>query len=344
MYLRLRSSLFLLAKHCAAIMVLAAVSSAYADELAYRVTGRQVLDGPVRWDYLAVNSLKHQVFLTRGDHVDVFDANSKTVAGTISNTAGVHGVAVANELDRGYTSNGGSDAVTVFELSTFRALATVSVGSKPDAIVYDPASKRVFVANGKGNSISVIDAASNRVVGTISLSGTPETAVVNGKGQLFIAVEDKNAIAVIDTAAMQVVRQFDIGAQCDEPAGLAIDLSSDRLFAGCHNGKMAVVDGRSGKILAAPPIGKGNDATAFDPVYKRAFASNGDGTLTVIDGQAPYAVLQTVQTMARARTMALDPASHQLFLVAAEVADGAVAPGGRAQLKPGTFTVLTVSP
>ncbi|WP_426117221.1 YncE family protein [Massilia sp. PWRC2] len=315
---------------------------AAAADSGYQVVARQVLSGPVRWDYLAVDSARHHVFLTRGDHVDVFDVGTKSVIGTIQNTAGVHGVAVAAEINRGYTSNGGADTVTVFDLTTLAPLATIAVGGKPDSIVYDPASKRVFAANGKGNTLSVIDTSTNKVIKAITLAGGPETAVVNGKGQLFIALEDKNAIAVIDTVALTVIHQYDIGASCDEPAGLAIDAATDRLFAGCHNAKMAVIDGRTGKVLAAPTIGKGNDATAYDPAKQRAFASNGDGTLTVIDGVAPFNVLQTVPTMSRGRTMALDAESHQLFVVSAEASD-APPVKGRAQLKPDTFTLLTIA-
>ena len=334
----------LLAMSLSIIAAAALPHFAQAADAAYHVTGRQVLEGPVRWDYLSVNGARHQVFLTRGDHVDVFDTESKAVIGTVAHTEGVHGVAVAADLDRGYTSNGGTDSVTVFELSSLKPLATVSVGAKPDSIVYDPASKRVFVANGKDKSLSVIDAATNRMIKTIALRGSPETAVVDGKGQLFVALEDRNAIAVVDTAAMTVLRQYDIAAECDEPAGLAIDAASERLFAGCHNSKMAIVDGHTGKLLAAPAIGKGNDATAYDPVLKKAFASNGDGTMTVVEGGAPYAVVQTVQTMARARTMALDPVSHQIYLAAAETDAGPVAAGTRPKLKAGTFTLLTVAP
>lgn len=327
---------------CAGVCV---APTATAADGAYRVVTRQVLSGPVRWDYLAVDSAKHHVFLTRGDHVDVFDAATKAIVGTIDNTAGVHGVAVAGDLNRGYTSNGATDAVTVFDLTTFAHIATVPVGGRPDSIVYDPASKRVFAANAKDKTLSVIDTASNQVIKSIALAGTPETAVVNAKGQLFVALEDKNAIAVIDTAAMSVVRQYDIGASCDEPAGLAIDAATDHLFAGCHNAKMAVVDGRTGKVLATPAIGKGNDATGYDPERKRVFASNGEGSLTIINGAAPFEVLQTVPTMARGRTMALDTVSHQVFIVSAELASDSPVPAkGRPALKPGTFTLVTVAP
>ncbi|MGJ7917314.1 PQQ-binding-like beta-propeller repeat protein [Massilia sp. LXY-6] len=326
---------------CAGIGLAPTVNAA---DSSYRVVARQVLSGPVRWDYLAVDSAKHHVFLTRGDHVDVFDAATKSIIGTIGNTAGVHGVAIAGELNRGYTSNGAADSVTVFDLTTLMQIATVPVGGKPDSIVYDPASKRVFVANAKDKTLSVIDSVTNRMIKSIALTGTPETAVVNAKGQLFVALEDKNAIAMVDTATMTVVRQYDIRESCEEPAGLAIDAATDHLFAGCHNAKMTVVDGRTGKVLATPGIGKGNDATAYDPVRKRVFASNGEGTLTVIDGAAPFGVLQNLPTMARGRTMALDTVSHQLFIVSAELAPESTIPAkGRPALKPDTFTLLTVT-
>jgi DNA-binding beta-propeller fold protein YncE len=201
------------------------------------------------------------------------------------------------------------------------------------------------LANGKDKSISVIDANSNKLINTIALAGTPETAVVDGKGRLYIAIEDQNAIAVIDTDTMKLLHQYDISAVCDEPAGLAIDSSSLTLFAGCHNRKMAVVDGLTGKVLAAATIGQGTDATAFDPERKLAFASNGDGSLTVVAGTAPYRTLQTLATMPRARTMVLDPVSHALYLVSAEaVAEAPQSAKARPALKAGTFTLLTVSP
>ena len=312
---------------------------------AYSVVGRQLLDGPVRWDYLAVDSVSHRLFLTRGDHVDVFDTLSKSVVGAVGDTQGVHGVALAHDLQRGYTSNGASDSVTVFDLASLARIATIKVGRKPDAIVFDPASKRVFAANAKDHSLSVIDTASNKVLAVIALAGAPETAAVDGKGRLYIALEDSNAIAVVDTGTMTVLRQYQLGAACEEPAGLAIDAAAGRLFAGCHNARMAVVDAATGRLLASPAIGKGNDATAFDPQLGRAFASNGEGSVTVIDGAAPYAVLQTVATMPRARTLALDTETHQVFVVSAEAATQAPAPAnGRPPLKAGTFTLLTLAP
>ncbi|MFL6658752.1 MAG: hypothetical protein ACJ8GW_11805 [Massilia sp.] len=326
-------------------LLLACSTNAFAAADAYRVADRQVLAGPVRWDYLSVDSARHHLFLTRGDQVDVYDTATKQITGSIANTKGVHGVAVAQEQERGYTSNGASDSVTVFSLATLDAITTVPVGAKPDAIIYDAHSARVFVANGKGASLSVIAAPTNKVIGTIALGGQPETAVVDGKGRLYIAIENKNAVAVIDTDSLKVLRQIDVASVCDEPAGLAIDVEAAHLFVGCHNKTMTVLDAVTGKILASPHIGAGNDAVAFDPERKLAFASNGEGSLTVVDGTAPYAVRQTLVTMPRARTMALDPATHAIYLTSADVAhDGPPLPAGaRPTLKAGSFVVLTVT-
>lgn len=329
-------------------MLLVAACGAYAADTAtsgYQVVDKRVLDGPVRWDYLSVDSERHHLFLTRGDRVDAFDTDKGQVVGTIAATAGVHGVAVAPDLGLGFTSNGGADTVTVFKLDTLGPVATVAVGKEPDALVYDGATHRLFVANGKGNSLSVVDAATRKIVATVALPGAPETAVVDGKGRLFVALEDRNAIAEVDTRAMKLSATHSVGPGCDEPAGLAIDVQAGLLFAGCHNRKLAVVDARTGKVVGTAPIGSGNDAVAVDAERKRVFASNGDGTLTIVDAAAPFAVLGKVNTMPRARTLALDPATHKVYLVSAEVdATAPAGPKGRPALKAGTFTVLTVAP
>ncbi|MGZ3184131.1 MAG: YVTN family beta-propeller repeat protein [Telluria sp.] len=326
-----------------AAWALAAAGAGAADP-AYRVTDKQVLDGPVRWDYLSMDSERHHLFLTRGDHVDVFDVRTHQVVGTIAGTAGVHGVAVADDLGLGFTSNGAANSVTVFKLDTLAVIGTVAVGAGPDALVYDPATRRVFVANAKGRSLTVVDAQHAKVEATIPLSDSPETAVVDGHGRLFVAIEDKATLAEVDTRQMKLVAEHSVAPVCAEPAGLAIDVQAGLLFAGCHNQKVAVVDVRSGKVVGAAPIGRGNDAVAYDAQRKLAFASNGDGTLTVIDGTAPFAVRATVATMPRARTVALDPATHRLYLSAAEVDAGKPPVNGRPVLKAGSFTVLTVAP
>jgi len=319
--------------------------TALAADVAYRVADKHVLEGPVRWDYLSVDSQRHRLFLTRGDHVDVFDLERQQVVGAIAGTQGVHGVALAADLGLGFTSNGAANSVTVFKLDTLAPVATVAVGKGPDALVYDPATRHVFVANAKDDSLSVIDAATWKLDATIPLPGAPETAVVDGKGKLFIALEDKNAIAEIDTRKQKLLATHSVAPLCDEPAGLAIDLQARLLYAGCHNQKLVVVDARTGKVVGSAPIGHGNDAVTVDQERKLVFASNGDGTLTVVATTPPFAVRATVDTMARARTLALDPATHKVYLVAAEV-DASAAPDarGRQALKPGTFTVITVAP
>lgn len=317
--------------------------AAHAGDSGYRVTDKRVLDGPVRWDYVSMDSGRHHLFLTRGDHVDVYDVQKREVVGTIPSTPGVHGVAVAADLGLGFSSNGAANDVTVFRLDTLGPIATVAVGAGPDSLVYDTATRRVFVANGKADSLSVIDAATKKVEGTIALPGAPETAVVDGKGRLFVALEDRNAIAEIDTDKLKLVAEHRVATVCEEPAGLAIDPQAGLLYAGCHNRKLAVVDARSGRVVGSAPIGRGNDAVAVDLQRKLVFASNGDGTLTVVDAAAPFAVRGTVDTMPRARTVTLDPATHNLYLVSAEIDPAATAgPKGRAALKPGTFTVITV--
>jgi DNA-binding beta-propeller fold protein YncE len=319
---------------------------------AYHAAETLRLSGDVRWDYLSVDAASHHLFLTRGDHVDVFDTITKHVMGVIPDTHGVHGVAAAPELNRGFTSNGMDSTVTVFALDTLKVLATVATGERPDAIVYDPFTKRVFTANAKSQNLTAIDATNEKVVGSVALPGKPETAVVDGAGKLFVNIEDKNQVMAVDTQKLAVSGTFDVAAACDEPAGLAIDVMARRLFATCHNGKMAVIDADSGKVVATVPIGRSTDAAAFDSGTGLAFSSNGDGTLTVVgkDGSGRYAVAQTVTTMRGARTMALDPATHIVYLVAAEYdinpppADAAAKQPARARLKPGTFTLLIVAP
>lgn len=274
----------------------------------------------------------------------------KAVIGHIPDTHGVHGVALAPDLDRGFTSNGRDNSVTIFALSSSKVLGTVMTERNPDAIVFDPASKRVFAANGGANSVTVIDAVGNRALKSIPLDGKPEFASVDGMGRLFINLEDKNALVVIDTATLVVTHRYDLSAACDEPAGLSIDPARQVLFIGCHNQTMAIVDANTGRIVDAVPIGAGSDATAFDAAAQIACSSNGDGTLTVVaagkDGH--YTAVQNVATMRGARTMALDPDSHAVYLVAAEIdhvdSPTEQTPRPRPVLKPGSMTLITVLP
>lgn len=313
----------------------------YAAEPAYHIAHQDVLSGDVKWDYLTYDIDSRRLFITRGDHVDVYDTALGRVVASIAGTLGVHGVALAPEFNKGFTSNGRSDTVTVFELSSLKVLATLPTGKKPDAIVYDPFTRRVFAANGESGNLTVIDAGSNKMLATVAVGGKLEFTAVDGKGLLYVNVEDRNTLAVVDAVTLSLVARYDLSASCDEPTGLAIDPAAERLFVGCRNQKMAVVSGKTGKILATVPIGKGCDATAYDSELRLAFSSNGEGTLTIISTDT-YSVRQTLATQPTARTLALDEAGHRIYTVAAEMA----APGtadARPPLKPGTFTLLTVS-
>ena len=313
----------------------------HAAESTYRVTHTEVLSGNVSWDYLNYDVVSKRLFITRGDHVDVYDAALGEVVGTIPGTLGVHGVAIAPEFNKGFTSNGRSDTVSIFDLSSLKVLATLPTGKKPDAIIYDPFTRRVFAANGGSGSLTVIDAARNEVIATIVVGGKLEFTAVDGKGKLYVNVEDRNALAVVDTATLSLIARYDLSASCNEPAGLSIDPATERLFVGCRNQKMAVVSGKTGEILATVPIGKGCDATAYDSALQLAFSSNGEGTLTIISAET-YAVQQTLVTQPTARTMALDDINHRIYTVAADIETPGSA-GVRPKLSPGTFTLLTVS-
>ena len=306
----------------------------------FHIAEQTILPGAVKWDYLSFDSDAKRLFITHGDQVDIYDPTRKNVTNSIKGTSGVHGVALASALGKGFTTNGRANTVTVFDLKTLKILATLATEDKPDAISYDPYTQRVFVANGGSGSLTVIDAKTNLVLGTVVIGGRLEFAVVDGKGHLFINVEDQNAVAVVDTVALTLVARYDLASVCGEPAALAIDTLSDRLFVGCGNKKMVTVDAKTGAILADVGIGKGCDAVAFDSQLKLLFSSNGEGTLTVISTEN-YAVIQTLKTKLTARTLALDEGSHRLYTVAADILETR-GEGNRPTLKPGSFTLLTI--
>lgn len=323
---------------CVALFCAAA---AHAGESDFKVTHRDSLPGNVQWDYLTYDEPSKRLFITRGDHVDVFDTTLNRVIASVTDTPGVHGVALAPDLNKGFTSNGRNDTVTIFERSSLKVLGTVPTGKNPDAIVYDPLTRRVFAANGKSGDLTVIDGVKDIVLATIAIGGKLEFAAVDGKGRLYVNIEDANTLAVIDTVNLAMLAKYDLSPSCNEPTGLAIDPTTERLFVGCHNQAMVVVSGTSGKILATVPIGKGCDATTYDSGLQLAFSSNGEGSITIISTDT-YAVKQTLSTQPTARTMALDGAGHHIYTVAAET-DAPIEAGVRPRLKPGTFSVFTIS-
>ncbi len=310
----------------------------------YKVTYSVKLGGEGFWDYLTVDPAARRVYITRGTHVMVVDTQSLKVIGDIPDLAAIHGVALVPELNRGFISNGGDNTVTIFDLKTLKKLDSVKVGERPDAIVYEPYSKRVFTFNARGKDATAIDAATGKVAGTIPLGGKPEFAASDGKGKLYVNIEDKSQIAQIDVSKLSVLNTWSI-APCQEPSALAMDTEHHRLFSGCDNKMMAVVDSDSGKVITTVPIGQGVDAGRFYPKTQEIFMSCGDGTLTVIHEDSPskYSVKQTVQTEKGARTMALDRDSNTIYLVTAQ--REATAPAGqRPALVPGTFTLIVVKP
>jgi hypothetical protein len=309
----------------------------------YRVTQTIAVGGDEGWDYVAIDSAARHVFVSHGTHVVVLDADSGKVVGDIPDTQGVHGIAIASDAGRGFTSNGRANTVTVFDLKTFKAQGTVKTGTNPDAIVFDPASNRVFTMNGRSQDTTAINVADSTVAGTLALGGKPEFAVADGKGNIYVNIEDKSELVHFDSKTLKVVHRWPM-APCQEPSGLAADWKSRRLFAGCDNKLMAVINADDGKIVATVPIGEGVDANAFDPETNLAFASTGDGNLTVAheDGPDKYTTVATVPTKKSARTMGLDLKTHRIFLPAADF--DPPAPGERrGKMKPGSFVVLVVS-
>lgn len=312
----------------------------------WHVKQRWSIGGDRGWDYLSLDA--GHLYVSRSDHVIVLDTRSGKQIGEIDGLSGVHGIALADDLHRGFISNGRANSVTVFDLPTLKVEQTIAVnGEGPDSILYDPFSRRVFTFNGHSNDASVIDAKTGKLLGKIALPGKPEFAVSDGHGHVYDNIEDKHELVEIDPATMKIAAIWPL-ANCEEPSGLAIDTAHRRLFSVCQNENMAVVDANTGRPVAEVPIGDGPDAAAFDPQRQLVFSSNGEsGTLTVIheDDAGRYRVVSTVPTQKSARTMALEP-DGDIYLAAAQFgmrpAPSAANPRGRPPLLPGTFVILVV--
>lgn len=296
------------------------------------------------WDYLSFDAPHRHLFVSRGDRVLVIDVDRHRQVGTIADTQGVHGIAIADDLQRGFTSNGRSASVTEFDLGSFKTLATISgTGEKPDAIVYDRPSHHVLTFNGKSHSASVIDPAKAAVIATIALPGKPEFAVSDGAGHIYNNIEDKSELVEIDTASNKVLHVWPL-APCESPSGLAIDTRHHRLFSVCDNRRMAVTDAIDGHQVASVPIGEGPDAVVFDAADSMIYSANGEsGTITAVHEDAPdrYRVTATIPTRVSARTLTLDPELHRLYLSAARL-EAQRQPNGRPAIEPNSFGVLTV--
>jgi len=324
----------------AAIGALVPTALALAAATGYHVTGDIKIGGEGGWDYLTVDSAARRLYVSHATHVVVVDIDAKKVVGDIPDTPGVHGIAIAPELNRGFISNGRGNTVTIFDLKTLKSIGSATAGENPDSIRYDSVSGRVFAFNGRSKSATAIDAKSGKVVATIPLPGKPEFSIADGKGKVYVNIEDTSEIVEIDAAKGAVNKKYSL-SPCEEPSGLAFDAKNRKLFSVCSNRVMAVSDPDAGKVIASPPIGAGSDGAAFDPGTGYAFSSNGDGTLTIVQQTGgKYDVVENIATERGARTIAVDEKTHNVYLPTAKTAPSKT--GGRATFVPDTFKVLVV--
>ena len=320
------------------VAVLAVAASAATT--GYHLLGEIKVGGDGGWDYLTVDSTARRLYVSHATHVAVIDIDAGKVVGDIPDTPGVHGIAIAPELNRGFVSNGRSNTVTIFDLKTLKSVGQTPTGENPDSIRYDAVSGRVFTFNGRSKNSTAIDAKSGAVAATIALPGKPEFSIADGKGKVYVNIEDTNEIVEIDAAKATVTKKYSL-SPCQEPSGLAFDAKSRRLFSVCSNRLMAISDPDAGKVVATPAIGAGSDGAAFDAGTGYAFSSNGDGTLTVVQQTAgKWEVLENIATERGARTIAVDDKSHRVFLPTAKTAPAAA--GARPTYLPDTFKVLIV--
>ncbi len=315
----------------------------------YHVVREIKVGGEGGWDYLLADASTRRLYVSHATQVEVLDIDSGTVVGKIPNTQGVHGIALAPDLNRGFTSNGRAATSTIFDLKTLAVLGEVATGKNPDAIVYDPGTHRVFAVNRGSNDVTVIDAEKGTVTTTIPLDGKPEFAAVDGEGHLFVNLQDKNMVARLDLHTPAVTARWPL-LPGDDPTGMAIDVRTHRLFVGCGNKMMVVLNTENGHVVTTLPIGGGVDANTFDPGTGLAFSSGGEGTLTVVKEESPdkFQVAENVPTRKGARTMALDVKTHNVFLPVAEYGPTPEAtkenPRPRPPIKPGTFSILELGP
>ncbi|MBN8856464.1 MAG: hypothetical protein BGO55_16855 [Sphingobacteriales bacterium 50-39] len=332
--IHLRSCLFAICT-----IMLSATSMAQSTD-SFQLSKTFRIGSPGGWDYISVGPDK-KIYVSHGTYVVILDEKKGDSVGVIPNTPGVHGIAFDEALGKGYTSNGRNNSVTVFEIRTGKVLNQIPTGQNPDAIMFDPFTKSVITCNGRSHDLSVIDPVTEQVTATITLDGKPETAVSDDAGRIYVNIEDKNKITVVDMIHKQVVTSWSLSPG-DGPTGLAIDKKTRRLFAGCDKWLM-VMDAVSGSIVGKYPIGDGCDGVAFDSHLKDIFASCGEGLLTVIHENSAnsFQVVANVPTKRSARTLAVDENNHEVFLPAAEMEKGAT--GERPKPLPGTFEVLVVA-
>jgi DNA-binding beta-propeller fold protein YncE len=325
------------------VAALAAASCVIAQSSSYRVTHTYTLGGDGSWDYVVPDPSNHRLFIARQNRVMVVDENTGMLLGEITGIQGAHGTAVANASGRGYATSGNDESVVMFDAKTLKTLGRIPAAEDADAIVYDAPSNRVFTLNGDAHSSTVIDAQEGKLITNIMLGGKPEYGASAGDGKLYANLTDISEIVEIDTKAAAVIRRWSTGT-CKQPVSMAIDTAHRRLFSGCRSGVMAVSDYEAGKVVATLPIGMGVDGAGYDPASADAFASNADGTLTIIhqDGPDQYRVVQTVETPQGSRNMGLDPTNHRIFVVSAKFGPTTAGGRGRGPVLPGSFTLMTI--
>ena len=328
----------------AAILCLTAVTGLKGQEGPYHAGPVIQIGGEGGWDYLSIDSAAHRLYVSHATHVVVVDTQTNKIVGDIPDTPGVHGVAMSADLGRGFVSNGRGNNSSIFDLKTLKLIQKVETGENPDWIMYEPSKKEVYTMNGRGKSSSVFDATTGKVVATIPLEGKPETAQADSKaGKIYVNMEDLNSIKVIDIATHKVSATWP-AAPCEAASGLAFDLTNHRLFLGCDNKLLVMMDSTNGKVVYSVPVGEGVDSTWFDPQTKLAFTSNGGaGTVSVAHEDSPSVlkIVQTIKTVRGARTMALDPATHTIYLAATDYEPQAPGSKDRPKAVAGTFRVLT---
>ncbi len=331
------------------ILLLSLGLSAGAATPSYHVSATLPLGGEGGWDYLTVDEAARRLYISRSSHVMVVDIDANTVVGDIPDTPGVHGIALAPDLHRGFTSNGKANTVTIFDLKTLQVLGHAKTGGNPDAIVYEPVTKRVFAFNGKSKDATVIDAATGTTLRTIPLGGKPEFATTDGQGELYVNIEDTHELVTLDGRTMAVDHRWTL-VPGEEPTGMGLDAAHHRAFSGCGNKMMTILDTDTGILIGTVPIGDHVDGNGYDPGTGLAFSANGDGTLTVVGETSPgqFAAVATVPTAVGARTMAIDPRTHRIFLPAARYLPAAKAttenPKPRPTMIKDSFVLLVVSP
>jgi len=306
----------------------------------YRLLARRTLGGEGFWDYFAIDQQARRLYISRWSHVMVVDADSYQVVGDIPGIEGVHGIAIAPELGRGFITEDEANRITIFDLRTLKKTAIAKTGNSPDGMIYDSSSKRVFVFSGDGK-VTAVDAATGAVTGSAELGGSPEFAASDGRGHIYDNLEDKNEVVQIDSGNLRILNRWSL-APGENPSGMAIDAAHHRLFVGCRNRKLVVMDSDTGKVVTTVPIGDGVDANRFDPVTNLVFSSNGDGTLTVVheDSANVYSGIANVPTRRGARTMELDPQTHRVYLVTAQLGLQPTQPHTPPPMVPGTFELL----